>query len=336
MVWILLNMCQCHQMSRNIALDKAIDVGTFLSSNPMPMLPYYSEPQCLISCYDRWSFFVKPLMHASMRVGRTADSLMNMFELVCCAIMAGSILSVPHLCRRTSSNLMICLAETPIYSKLEALSWISREISLWVYETDVQILDKEVYKSDLTWPNKQHEVIYICMGMEAIRPVDKRCKSNNMTVIFTENSFQGHRQTEHGTVRKFLVKGFNDLLTQKEIEARAKICNSKCKGKRLAIIEVSSIGGLLLLAFILIFVIIKWDKIKACCCCYPNTTSSNTDSSASPSQTYYGELFHCSPLTAYPLGLTSYIIWKYSKLRNQLAWASTAATVSLHCAQKVF
>ena len=118
-------------------------------------------------------------------------------------------------------------AEKEIYSKLETegSNWSSQygppAMSLWVYETDLQVADKEVYKSDMVWPNDQHEVVYICLGLEAIRPADRRCKSNNMTVVFTEGLLSGQRQTNDGTLRGLNVRGFNDFLAYKEMKRGA-------------------------------------------------------------------------------------------------------------------
>ena len=184
---------------------------------------------------------------------------------VATAMMAGVVPSVSYVCLPTSSNLLISYAEKPIYSELKADFWTTA-ISLWVYETDVQILDKEVYKSDMIWPSKQHEIIYICLGMEAIRPSDRRCKSNEMTIIYTENVVLDHRHTKQGTLMRLFVQGFNDFLKDKEIEARGKICNSKCRDIYFAIFLVSSIDGSFLIAFKII-AIFRWNKTKACLCC---------------------------------------------------------------------
>ena len=191
-------------------------------------------------------------------------------------------------------------AEKPIYSKLEADDTFTEYgpalLSLWVYETDLQSTDKEVYKSNMTWPNNQQEVVYICLGMEAFRPADKRCKSSNVTVFSTDNFFRGRRVTTLGTLRRLSVTGHNDFLTQKEIEERGKICNSKCQGKKNTIIVASTITtpfGAAIIIFIIVTIVVKCKRRKL----MSNTTLNNTSSSAPSRRPYYGRKFLCSYVT---------------------------------------
>ena len=59
----------------------------------------------------------------------------------------------------------------------EVLKW------LWVYEAELQT-NKTVYRSDMIWPNKQHQDIYICIAIGR-ETTEKHCLLKNMTVIFT-------------------------------------------------------------------------------------------------------------------------------------------------------
>ena len=153
-------------------------------------------------------------------------------------------------------------------------------------------MDKAVYKSDMIWPTKQHEIIYICLGMEASCPVDERCRSSNMTVVFTENYLQDQRDSNTGTLRRLSVRRFNDFLTQKEIVRRSKMCNCECQAWSKAIFVATLVAGMLVLNYIILFIVIKCKRRSS------NTTLDSTSSSAPPRQPYYGKKFHCSYLTA--------------------------------------
>ena len=86
-------------------------------------------------------------------------------------------------------SLVICLADQLIYSRLETshgdaatATFQSQQAWLWVYEKDLKMKNK-VYKSDLIWPNQQHEHVYICIGVESD---DTRCVAQNMTAVLTD------------------------------------------------------------------------------------------------------------------------------------------------------
>ena len=122
----------------------------------------------------------------------------------------------------------------------------SKQLWLWVYEEDTKIR-KKVYKSDMIWPNKQHEHVHICLGLESD---NTQCVSQNMTVIIAEVAgglYKAHRFTKSGTLIKLRIKEFNSILTQTEIEARANICNEACRKTKVCII-VGVLFGVLYLA----------------------------------------------------------------------------------------
>ena len=121
----------------------------------------------------------------------------------------------------SQSDLVSYCAEQLIYSELKE-DW-----SVWVYESDMQT-DKMVYRSNMTWPNKQHEDVYICLGMAARETPDTRCLSENMTVVFTEEFSTDHVDTTRGLQIKLPFKMFNHFLTEKDLEIRTNFCDALC------------------------------------------------------------------------------------------------------------
>ena len=105
-------------------------------------------------------------------------------------------------------------------------------MGLWVYEADMQKSGVEIYKSEMVWPNKEHEVIYICLGEFQTTPsADKRCLLTNMTVVFTERFYKGQHYTEEGYLVKLPVRGFNSHLGAKVIENKCNVCDGACSFK---------------------------------------------------------------------------------------------------------
>ena len=168
------------------------------------------------------------------------------------------------------------------------------QLWLWVYETDMQAR-KTVYRSDMIWPNKQHEDVYICIGMTGRESDDERCLSDDMTVIFTENHSKGHRKAANRTQIKLPFTKINQFLPEEEAETRAKICNSACARKRTGIIVGSIFGSIFGLAFLFML-----------CICLPSCCSgakSNSNGSGASRNPVHGKDIPCPHST---------IIQKYS------------------------
>ena len=150
------------------------------------------------------------------------------------------------------------------------------QLWLWVYETDMQAR-KTVYRSDMIWPNKQHEDVYICIGMTGRESDDERCLSDDMTVIFTENHSKGHRKAADRTQIKLPFTKINQFLSEEEAETRAQICNSACAKKRtgriVGIIFGSIFGPLFLLALCICL---------PSCCSGAKSNSNGTGASRNP------------------------------------------------------
>ena len=155
---------------------------------------------------------------------------------------------------------------------------------LWVYEADMKT-ETTVHRSDMIWPNKQQEGIYICIGMTDRESDDGRCLSKNMTVIFTENLSKGHRQAAMGTQIRLPIKKFNLFLPDEEIETRGKICNSACEKKHNRMIDglvIGLVGGIPLLLVICIC-------LTSCC----SGAKSDSNGSATSGRPVHGKDIPC-------------------------------------------
>ena len=137
---------------------------------------------------------------------------------------------------------------------------------LWVYEADLQT-NKSVFKSDMTWPNKQHDIVYICIaiGRADREPADSRCGSTDMTVVFTDVPSKKHRHTAEGPQIKLPVKMLNEFLTPKEKQRRCRICNTACWWKWFGIV-FGCIVGFLVVGCLLLLLIAKCYSCCSGCC----------------------------------------------------------------------
>ena len=194
-------------------------------------------------------------------------------------------------------------AEQLIYSEMKesktgrdrsAPTLVYMHLYLWVYEADMRT-SKTVYRSSMTWPNKQHEDVYICIGMSGRESADTRCLSEDMTVIFTENFSKDHHHTADGTQIKLPIRMFNKFLIQEELEIRTNFCNNACQNKEvwilLGIILGSIFIGMPALLFVLVF---TYAFFRDCCC---RGKFSKTRRSAALDKPDHGKSLPCSHLT---------------------------------------
>ena len=205
----------------------------------------------------------------------------------------------------SQSQLVNCPAEQLIYSEVKesdsrsdnsgaTIGWM--HLYLWVYEADMQ-LSKTVYRSNMTWPNKQHEDVYICKGMAGRESADTRCLSENMTVIFTENFSKDHLKTTEGTQIQLPIRMFNKFLTQEELgiswsgsACRTNFCNNACNNKKTAILLVCIFGGIFIgLPLLVIMLLFIYVFIRDCCCYSCFGRVSNSDDSAASGHPDHGE-----------------------------------------------
>ena len=191
----------------------------------------------------------------------------------------------------SQSDLVGYCAEQLIYSE------IKEDLSVWVYESDMQT-NKEVYRSNMTWPNKQHEDVYICLGMAGRETPDTRCLLENMTVVFTEDFSTDHVSSTAGLQIKLPFKMFNHFLTEKEIEIRVKFCDKKCQWT-----QPEVISGLIIVSLFVgvpILVVICSVLIAGCieCCDFIKKKRRNAcDPEAASGKFNHGESFPYPLLT---------------------------------------
>ena len=187
----------------------------------------------------------------------------------------------------SQSDLMSYCAEQLIYSE------IKEDLSVWVYESDMQTKEM-VYRSNMTWPNKQHEDVYICIGMAGRESADTRCLSENMTVVFTDDFSTDHVSSTAGLQIKLPFKMFNHFLNEKEIEIRVKFCDETCQWTQPeVIIGVLCVG-------VPVLVVICGFLIAGCieCCNFIKKKRRNTcDPEAASGNSNHGESFSYPPLT---------------------------------------
>ena len=198
---------------------------------------------------------------------------------------------------------------------------------LWVYEADMQT-NKSVLKSNMTWPNKQHDIVYICVaiGRADREPGDSRCESTHMTVIFTDVPSKKHRHTAEGLQIKLPIKQINEFLSPKEKQRRCKICNTACWWKWFGIV-LGCIVGFLVIGCLLLLLIAK---CYSCCsrCCNSIRERKITSRSAMPCHPDDGELPLSSHTQAFKyLGGQSHRIRQGDLIRSP--WLSPSSAASL-------
>ena len=171
-----------------------------------------------------------------------------------------------------------CHAERLIFTWLERtnINWIIVKLK------DLETGDGAVYKSNMSWPNNEEDIVYICVGLVSHQAADRRCLLQNMTVAFT--GFYKEYNMKHGLVMLPVIR-FNEYLDNKAINRKTKYCDSACAGMTFVKWWLPFILGIPLL--ITAYVLIE----KKCNCCQPNTTTGNLhDSSVRPETSSHGEL----------------------------------------------
>ena len=167
------------------------------------------------------------------------------------------------------------------------------KMGLWVYETDLQKPGVEVYKSNMSWPNKEHATIYICLGdSQQSQTADRRCLVTDMLVVFTDRFHKGQRHSDQGYLVKLPVRGYNSYLSAKVIEDKSKLakeCDTACKVLDSMFDFIFGWGGLIVLGIFGALLILG--GIMACC---EELKREGQNSSVVPTTTDQGESL-CKP-----------------------------------------
>ena len=163
------------------------------------------------------------------------------------------------------------------WTNQETLEW---RMGVWVNAADVARIDTDAFPADIRFPNKDHDIGYLCLGVEPTSQVDKRCLSTDVTVIFASRFTT--RTKKHGSQYLLLITGTN--LLDKERDRKCRICNTKCMWRRFAIWWLPFIVGIPLLIVVVYYITVCLKHCSCHCCCKPRSAVNN----GQPDQDYPG------------------------------------------------